>query len=306
MNRMTTLAAALMAACFSCAPRADIDIDRVDVHADVIYGHKFGLALTLDVYQPSRPGRGAVIFVNSGGYESGQLRQWEDRGGRPRWIPPDRLRIMGSPEPIPLLEQFSFIDLLRAGLTVFDLRHGSSPKFTLDEIVADVGMGAAYIKAHAGEYGVDPDRLALFGASSGGHLAIYLALTAHEGFRFRGVGAYYPVGFDAVDTLERFPFLSDAIPALRVDKKILAALSLRNHISPDAPPLFIVYGEDDFPFVTETCESLKTAYEADPLEFRAIAIPGTAHEFRGTDGYQSQNGLRARKEMAVWLSEHLK
>jgi dienelactone hydrolase len=318
MINVLSLLAFLLPAVLSGSPQPGFEIDRIGVRPDVVYGHKFGLALTLDVYQPPRAGGGAVIFVNSGGYESGQLRQWESRGDKAVFIPPDRLRIKGSPEPIPLLEQFSFIEMLAAGLTVFDLHHGSSPKFTLDEIAADVRLGVTYIKTHAREFGVDADRLALFGASSGGHLAVYQAVTGEEGdpsstnpsakagTRVRAVGAYYPAGFDFSGTLERYPFLRDALPAVRVDKAILDAFSIRGHVSADDPPLFIIYGEEDFPFIIETCNALKAAYEAAHLEIKVVVIPGTGHEFRGADGYHSVNGLRARKEMAAWLSERLK
>jgi dienelactone hydrolase len=68
----------------------------------------------------------------------------------------------------------------------------------------------------------------------------------------------------------------------------------------------MIYGEEDFPFIIETCNALRAAYEAAHLEIKVIAIPDTGHEFRGADGYRSEHGLRARKEMAAWLSELLK
>ena len=37
---------------------------------DVVCGHKFGMALTFDVYQPRQRNGAAVIFVNSGGWVS--------------------------------------------------------------------------------------------------------------------------------------------------------------------------------------------------------------------------------------------
>ena len=41
--------------------------EDVRITPDVVYGHKFGLALTLDMYQPKNPNGAGVIFVNSGG-----------------------------------------------------------------------------------------------------------------------------------------------------------------------------------------------------------------------------------------------
>ncbi|HAL72216.1 MAG TPA: alpha/beta hydrolase, partial [Verrucomicrobiales bacterium] len=38
---------------------------------DVVYGRKFGFALTLDVYQPEKPNGCAIIYMVSGGWVSG-------------------------------------------------------------------------------------------------------------------------------------------------------------------------------------------------------------------------------------------
>ena len=37
---------------------------------DVVYGHKFGMALTLDVLKPAKPNGAGVIFMVSGGFNS--------------------------------------------------------------------------------------------------------------------------------------------------------------------------------------------------------------------------------------------
>ena len=40
------------------------------VTTDVVYGHKDGLALTLDVHRPAQPNGAGVISVVSGGWQS--------------------------------------------------------------------------------------------------------------------------------------------------------------------------------------------------------------------------------------------
>jgi hypothetical protein len=37
---------------------------------DVIYGHNFGMALTFDVYVPTKPNGAGIILTNSGGWTS--------------------------------------------------------------------------------------------------------------------------------------------------------------------------------------------------------------------------------------------
>src|SRR5262245_1393144 len=98
---------------------------------DVVYGHKDGMALTFDVLKPEgKPNSAGVLFMVSGGWRSA-------------WAPPeqsvDRFR--------PLLEK---------GFTVFVVRHGSSPKYVIPEIVDDVRRSVRFIRLNATKFEVDP------------------------------------------------------------------------------------------------------------------------------------------------------
>ena len=48
-------------------------------------------------------------------------------------------------------------------------------------IVADMRQAVRFIRQHAGEYGVDPNRIGVFGSSAGGQLALLLGTTADSG-----------------------------------------------------------------------------------------------------------------------------
>ncbi len=64
--------------------------------------------------------------------------------------------------------------LAGAGVHAFVVDYRISPhRFPLP--LADARQGVRYVRAHAAEYGVDPDKIAVMGSSAGGHLA---ALTA--------------------------------------------------------------------------------------------------------------------------------
>src|SRR5689334_19039773 len=78
---------------------------------DVVYGRKHGTALTMDVFTPKEKANGAaVVWIVSGGWFSSH------EGINPAFI----------------------ADLLGRGFTVFAVVHGSQPKFTIPEIVADL------------------------------------------------------------------------------------------------------------------------------------------------------------------------
>ncbi len=114
---------------------------------DVIYGRKFGTALTMDVFTPKENANGAaVILVISGGWVSNH----------------DQIQ--------PILA----FDLIKRGYTVFAVVHGSQPKFTIPECVADMNRAVRYIRAHATDFHIDPNRIGVSGASAGGHLSLML------------------------------------------------------------------------------------------------------------------------------------
>ena len=77
---------------------------------EVIYGRKFGTALTLDVMQPARTNGLGVIWVISGGFYS------DHNGINPAYCQA----------------------LFDAGYTVFAVVHGSQPRYTILEIAEDM------------------------------------------------------------------------------------------------------------------------------------------------------------------------
>src|SRR5262249_3952749 len=122
--------------------------DEVQVLPDVVYGHKDGMALTFDVVKPAKPNGAAILWIQSGGRYS-------------VWVEPKGWPAAAKP-------------YLDKGWTVFIVRHGSAPKYTVPEAVADVRRSVRFIHLKAKDFGVDPDRLGVTGGSAGGHLSLML------------------------------------------------------------------------------------------------------------------------------------
>ena len=120
---------------------------------DVIYGRKFGTALTLDVFQPPKPNGVGIVFMVSGGWFSSH----EAINGK------------------------SYEPFLKRGYTVFPVVHGSQPKFNITEIVPDIHRAIRFIRLQATNYGVDPTRLGITGGSAGGHLSLTMATQGSPG-----------------------------------------------------------------------------------------------------------------------------
>src|SRR5260370_36793291 len=152
MFRPLTLA--LLLALVAPVTMARAQVASFDRKEDVIYGRKFGTALTMDVITPKAKANGiGLIWVVSGGWFSNH------DGINGNFIAP----------------------FLARGYTVFAVVHGSQPRFTIPEVVADMRRSVRFIRAHAKEYNVDPDRLGIFGASAGGHLSLMMGTTGDPG-----------------------------------------------------------------------------------------------------------------------------
>ncbi len=247
---------------------------NVDVIPDVVYGHKDGLALTFDVFKPkTNPNGAAVIFIVSGGWVS-------------RYTPPN--------EVVPRYQQ-----LFDKGFTVIMLRHGGSPKYLIPEIVADVRRGVRFIRYRAKDWGIDPNRLGVWGWSAGGHLSLMIGLaadngdpTAKEDFmkesdRVQAVVAYFPpVDLRPIVRGVNPPPTGTALdnyPALNFEKEKAADYSPIVFVTPDDPPTLLIHGDKDDLVPIRNSQIIFDALKKDNVKTDFITIPGAGHGFRGED-----------------------
>src|SRR5579885_424812 len=121
---------------------------------EVIYGRKYGTALTMDVFTPKKDANGAAVIVAvSGG-----------------WFSSHEAVNPGMAQPF-----------LKRGYTVFAVVHGSQPKFSIPEILEDMNRAVRFIRFHAKDYGIDPDRIGITGGSAGGHLSLMQGNAGKDG-----------------------------------------------------------------------------------------------------------------------------
>jgi acetyl esterase/lipase len=125
--------------------------DRTD---GVVYGHRGEKPLTMDILRPPQPNGKAVAFMVSGGWKS------KGPGESPAWL---------------------MAPLLRRGYTIFAVCHISQPDATIMEIIEDMHRSIRFIRHHADEYGIDPNKIGVTGGSAGGHLSLMLATRGGPG-----------------------------------------------------------------------------------------------------------------------------
>ena len=277
-----------------------------DHKVDVVYGRKFGMALTMDVFTPRAKANGAgVVWVVSGGWFS-------------------------SHEAI----NAGFVrELLNRGYTVFAVVHGSQPRFTIPEIVKDMNRAVRFIRYHANDYHIDPDRIGVTGGSAGGHLSLMLGTASDTGdknakdpvdktsSRVQAVGCFFPptdflnygkpgeiaIGcgilkgfkppFDFHEqdpNTKTFDRITDMDKILEIGRQISPVY----HASSDDPPTLIIHGNADKLVPIQQAELVLDKLKSAGVETRLVVKEGAQHGWPDL--------LKDTAIIADWFDEHLK
>lgn len=259
-------------------PPAQTLMERFDVRADVVYGHKHGMALTYDVIQPKTDASGVgLMFMVSGGWVS----RWSE--------PADAVNL--------------FRPLLEAGYTVLPVRHGSSPKYIIPEIAGDIRLALNHIHEHSAGLGIDAQRLGVFGFSAGGHLSLLLGTqTNHRGDdsepRIAAVVAVFPPTDLGPYVLETSPY-REQFPALKFDPSDAEKFSPLMHVTADDAPTLLVHGDKDELVPIWHSQKIAEAFQESEVPHKLVTIEGAAH------GFDDAGNQRMFKEMLNWFETHL-
>lgn len=249
---------------------------------NVVYDEVHGVALVMDVFEPTgrRNGLG-IVDVASGSYFSDRGKIEDHRRAR------------------------MFDIFCERGYTVFAIRPGSITKFTLPEMLSNVKQAIRWVKAHAGEYGIDPDRLGITGASAGGHLCSLAAVTGKPGnqnsrnplgrfdTKVKAACAFFPptdftsFGSGKLDVGPDKPlpgFLGPLLFPKGVDGKskeqILDAIrkiSPALQVTSDSPPFLLIHGDADVVVPLQQSERMLAALESAKVPAKLVVKKGGGH-----------------------------
>ncbi|WP_241038589.1 alpha/beta hydrolase [Blastococcus litoris] len=199
--------------------------------------------LELDLHLP--PGDGphpVAVFLHGGGWRVGSRRT---AGPMYRDVSP-------------------FERVARAGIAVASVDYRLSGEATFPAQLHDAKAAVRWLRARAGELGIDPDRIAAWGESAGGHLAELLGLVTDPALEgdvgvagpssaVSAVVAWYApsdvaaistdLGADPMDpTTREAQLLGDPAPDV---PELAAQASPIAHVHPAAPPFLLMHGAAD-------------------------------------------------------------
>lgn len=248
---------------------------------DIVYkkidGHDLKLIIFYPRPKPDRPSP-VVLFIHGGG-----------------WMQGSRFGLV-SPGTLPILRQ-----LLERGVIVVstEYRHVPANGITAYECTVDCKDALRYLVRNASRYSIDPDRIALFGSSAGGHLALSIGLSDDQAFAGDAGLASQAARVKAIAT--HFPLVSFVDPEVMADgllsrpgkyeEKMGGTLeqtrTKAEKISPllllDAgdPPIFVAHGNKDKVLNVRNALALESAAKAAGVSVECLIVEGADHSFRG-------------------------
>jgi acetyl esterase/lipase len=220
---------------------------------------------------------------------------------------------MRRPQAYPLLSH-----LAERGWVCVSIDYRVSPRHTWPDHIVDVKRALAWIKENIADYGGDPDFVAITGGSAGGHLCSLAALTPDD--------PQWQPGFEGVDTSvvaavpiygrydwfttkgsgrkEFIAFLQKFVVKKRFaeHKQVYVDASPIKRLRPDAPPFFVLHGQDDSIIpVPEGREFVEALREVSTSTVAYAEIPHAQHAFDFYGSPRAHYTAQAVEQFLSWV-----
>jgi acetyl esterase/lipase len=277
MLRLLALTVALTSAC-----------SGVEQLADVSYDDRFGSSTTMDVYMPAGGGEGrpAVLMIHGGGWRLFSKAAYAQQAER----------------------------LAGAGFVAATINYRLVPDGAYPALMQDSHCALAFLRAHADEYGLDPDRVAVLGYSAGGHMASLLGVaTDVEDFQpdcaagstgppngvISGAGPQDLRELHHADAIrELLGGTIDEVP----ERYDLASPLFHVGRTDDVPPYLLIHGSADLFVPIEQSEDMRDALRADGVDARLLNIPAGGH-LLNADGRGDQHLSTSADTPQAWAAQ---
>ena len=238
---------------------------QMQLERDVEYGRVGNLALLMDTVRPrERPSAPmpAIVWVHGGAWSGGAKE-----GGILRLLP-----------------------FAQDGYFGASVAYRLSGEATWPAQIQDCKCAVRYLRAHARELHIDPDRIGAWGASAGGHLVALLGTTAgapelegdagwpEQSSRVQAVCDWY--GPTDLRGLASVDAVADMLGSGSGLARRAAQASPLTHVTADDAPFLIMHGTEDGVVAPQQSRALYDALKAAGVPARLMMIDGAGHGFR--------------------------
>src|SRR5689334_1212278 len=265
-----------------------------ELREDVVYAHADGVPLRFDHYRPRQVDgpAPAVVFVHGGA-----------------WMTGDPSQAAGNA-----------LHFARRGIATVSLSYRLAPAHRFPAPVDDIRHGLRWVRAHAEELGIDPERMALLGLSAGAHIAS-MAHVAHA-LRELDVSTLPPELRDVSEDVRcvmlhygpfdltrarAFPDGIDPAAELlgprRSDNAWVELASPVNHAADVRAPVLLIHGTADTVVSFRESVRMHDALVAAGKPAALLLLEGAPHAFQIE--WRGDANRRANAAMDAFLAQHL-
>ena len=273
--------------------------ETVEIIPKIEIGTGGGHPILAAAFRPKAPSNGlrpAIVFIHGGGWNSGS--HYNTFGA---W-------------------------LAERGYVVASIGYRLTTEAVWPAQIEDCKLGVRWLRANAAQYGVDPDRIGVFGTSAGGHLAACVGAMADrpelEGAggctgvssRVQAAAVFCGPSDFTGDWLKGLPYPPWVTALFGADREKNPAAwrqaSPALAVKPGAPPFFIAHGKDDTHVPFAQGEAMYQALQrtGDPVEWVPIANAG--HDFflnaSTPDSKMEPNHEVLMARLLAFFDKHLK
>jgi acetyl esterase/lipase len=206
------------------------------------------------------------------------------------------------------------VKLAQQGYVAATVTYRLSPAYRFPAAVQDCKAAVRWLRANAASQHVDPARIGVMGASAGGHLALFLGVTAgvrmFEGegnldqssdvscvVSFSGPSDFTKSYGKSVDAHEVLPLFFGG--NLQEKPKEHVVGSPLYWVTPQAPPTLCIHGTKDDYVAHEQAVWIVDRLKAAGVDARLRSFEGAGHGLRGDDA------RTADQEMIAFFNAHL-
>ncbi len=260
-------------------PQGDIPVPGgVREKTDVEYGRVGNRPLLLDLYTPENIQKPApaLIFIHGGGWKSGDKSDYK----------------------------YYTVRFAKRGLVAATIGYRFIKEAKFPAAVEDAKCAVRWMRAHAEELHVDPDKIVVIGGSAGGHLALMAGYTADTGLFVNG--GHEDVSDAVAGVVDLYGPTDLTTPEARVNPTVTAFFeqsyekdpesyrlaSPIHHLNADAPPTMIIQG---------TIDDIMPVEQSDELAERLQEL-GVPYWYDRVEGYPHTMDITpAVNERVQWL-----
>ena len=241
--------------------------ETVKIQKNIEYGSVGGESLKLDLYLPeekpeaqdAKSLRPAVVFVHGGGWSGGDKSGWATQAK----------------------------ELAQDGYVAISIDYRLAPKHRYPAAVQDCQRAVRWLREHASEYRVAPDRIGSMGDSAGGHLASFLGVrnnidaSEKTSSKVNCVVDYYgrmDLNLSGGAHDYRADFIGKGLPEGEAEYREASPIA---HVDKVSAPFLIVQGANDPQVEPAQSYNMMAALNKSGVEATLIVLSGQGHGFNG-------------------------